>query len=586
MDSWAAHATPNIKFENSPVESVLSTPDGIYSSLFSPPSSTMDPHDIMSPHSFDGSECDLVMRAMSAVPETPADAPSTPSASADKKPTKKRKSWGQVLPEPKTNLPPRKRAKTEDEKEQRRVERVLRNRRAAQSSRERKRQEVENLEKRNKDLESALRKLQQDNTLLLQQLQKAKQDGGVSSALTFSQPLFSSQDAQDMLPSIDLDQLLNSPSTNTTVNPASLSPAMTPVPEEDDESDADDEPATVSAPLLDGAAPQNASASPDSAQHPAVMLSSDLQCRSAEASPSRWLAQSQKPVSYPALALLLPLHFLLTSTLTAASLCQRPLTQIAISMRANFSLPPTRQILTTIIWLVTTPRTTSRPSSTSTTTSSRPPMPPTTAASPSPSQQPTTSSSPSSTTSSDAQSPTRPSSTLRLKSLRKILTCSPSLARPLSDATLEVLRLVSSERPSVVRVLGGGDDAATSDDDVAKQGRYREWLEPWLSNGVAALPSKEVLLSLLWVIKVEEQRIKTRAQNKIKTSSTTKLGDRSRVATLASTDAFTTTTTTITTTTNTNTMDNNGIRAAAKRKRGLERSCYTKSGSVKRTCFE
>lgn len=25
----------------------------------------------------------------------------------DKKPTKKRKSWGQVLPEPKTNLPPR-----------------------------------------------------------------------------------------------------------------------------------------------------------------------------------------------------------------------------------------------------------------------------------------------------------------------------------------------------------------------------------------------------------------------------------------------------------------------------------------------
>lgn len=26
---------------------------------------------------------------------------------SDKKPTKKRKSWGQVLPEPKTNLPPR-----------------------------------------------------------------------------------------------------------------------------------------------------------------------------------------------------------------------------------------------------------------------------------------------------------------------------------------------------------------------------------------------------------------------------------------------------------------------------------------------
>merc|ERR1712023_191494 len=44
------------------------------------------------------------------------------------KPVKKRKSWGQVLPEPKTSLPPRKRAKTEDEKEQRRIERVKRNR--------------------------------------------------------------------------------------------------------------------------------------------------------------------------------------------------------------------------------------------------------------------------------------------------------------------------------------------------------------------------------------------------------------------------------------------------------------------------
>ncbi|KAL8702459.1 MAG: hypothetical protein Q9201_004364 [Fulgogasparrea decipioides] len=64
----------------------------------------------------------------------------------EKKPVKKRKSWGQELPTPKTNLPPRKRAKTEDEKEQRRIERVLRNRQAAQSSRERKRQEVEKLE--------------------------------------------------------------------------------------------------------------------------------------------------------------------------------------------------------------------------------------------------------------------------------------------------------------------------------------------------------------------------------------------------------------------------------------------------------
>jgi transcriptional activator HAC1 len=61
------------------------------------------------------------------------------------KPAKKRKSWGQELPEPKTTLPPRKRAKTDDEKEQRRIERIKRNRAAAHNSRERKRQEAENL---------------------------------------------------------------------------------------------------------------------------------------------------------------------------------------------------------------------------------------------------------------------------------------------------------------------------------------------------------------------------------------------------------------------------------------------------------
>lgn len=61
------------------------------------------------------------------------------------KPAKKRKSWGQQLPEPTTSLPPRKRAKTDQEKEQRRIERIKRNRAAAHNSRERKRQEAETL---------------------------------------------------------------------------------------------------------------------------------------------------------------------------------------------------------------------------------------------------------------------------------------------------------------------------------------------------------------------------------------------------------------------------------------------------------
>jgi len=62
-----------------------------------------------------------------------------------------------VLPEPKTTLPPRKRAKTEDEKEQRRIERVKRNRLAAHNSRERKRQEYEILQAEKDQMEDDLR---------------------------------------------------------------------------------------------------------------------------------------------------------------------------------------------------------------------------------------------------------------------------------------------------------------------------------------------------------------------------------------------------------------------------------------------
>lgn len=100
---------------------------------------------------------------------TPSTAPTTaiatPSAlhipqSSAAKPAKKRKSWGQALPEPKTNLPPRKRAKTADEKEQRRIERIKRNRAAAHNSRERKRQEAERLELENHALKLHINALQ------------------------------------------------------------------------------------------------------------------------------------------------------------------------------------------------------------------------------------------------------------------------------------------------------------------------------------------------------------------------------------------------------------------------------------------
>lgn len=83
-----------IKFEDSPAESFVSTPGDAYPSLFE--TQTMDPSEMMTPPA----------SAEDAMDETTADADASPAADG-KKATKKRKSWGQVLPEPKTNLPPR-----------------------------------------------------------------------------------------------------------------------------------------------------------------------------------------------------------------------------------------------------------------------------------------------------------------------------------------------------------------------------------------------------------------------------------------------------------------------------------------------
>ena len=99
---------PTVKFEPSPAESFMSTPSGEYPSLFSdsPMPSTMNPRDIMTPESTHGDDFHNDNASQSAndrdcVSQTPE------PGQGDKKQTKKRKSWGQVLPEPKTNLPPR-----------------------------------------------------------------------------------------------------------------------------------------------------------------------------------------------------------------------------------------------------------------------------------------------------------------------------------------------------------------------------------------------------------------------------------------------------------------------------------------------
>ncbi|KAM0255579.1 hypothetical protein ACHAQJ_005581 [Trichoderma viride] len=320
-------SSPLIKFEASPAESFLSAPGDNFSSLFavSTPSSiatTMDPMEMMTPQSYADEKLES---RLSVIPESgeaedddddemndDTTSHTDSSSPSDKKPVKKRKSWGQVLPEPKTNLPPRKRAKTEDEKEQRRVERVLRNRRAAQSSRERKRLEVEALEKRNKELETLLINAQKTNLMLVEELNRFRRSSGVvtrssspldslQDSITLSQQLFGSQDDQKVSTTKQslMDQIMRS-TVNPTVNPASLSPELNPIPdsaaqdfseefpseeskEEDEEQDDEDSEQTLGL-------------STDSTQRPAEMLC-DLPCQSVEMPKSFLASQTPTPTA-------------------------------------------------------------------------------------------------------------------------------------------------------------------------------------------------------------------------------------------------------------------------------------------------
>ncbi|PHH88711.1 hypothetical protein CDD83_7171 [Cordyceps sp. RAO-2017] len=289
---------PVIKTEASSAEpfSIPTPSDNHLSALFTPASPdepTVNPMAVMSPKP--GADENQPPSRLSSVPDmSPAPTEEMPS-STDKKPTKKRKSWGQVLPEPKTNLPPRKRAKTEDEKEQRRVERVLRNRRAAQSSRERKRLEVEALERRNQELEALLVSTRNTNLMLLEELNRFRRESGVvtrspsplnslrDNPITLSQQLFGSQDGARLVSEHSTDlvgELMMSSALSTTVNPASLSPELAPV---SDQAKACN-PSTEPQPSQQ----LTRAASPDLTQHPAEMLY-DLQ---SAADADRYLLES------------------------------------------------------------------------------------------------------------------------------------------------------------------------------------------------------------------------------------------------------------------------------------------------------
>ncbi|KAH7412682.1 transcriptional activator hac1 [Cadophora sp. MPI-SDFR-AT-0126] len=435
--------SPHIKFEHSPADSLadsfVSTPHTAYPSLFHP-NDTMDPSEVMTPQSFDDESMFGGSMNGGSVAGTPA---------PEKKPVKKRKSWGQQLPEPKTNLPPRKRAKTEDEKEQRRVERVLRNRRAAQSSRERKRQEVEALEAQklaveqtNQDLMRRLADAEAKNAILERQLEQMS--GGMNAfhsssvasspgaseqlrqtprpSITFSQNLFGPRDA-DPQP-ISTQSLVDSQVVQT-VNPASLSPEMGPV--------------------VDSTSNANSS---DLTQHPAAMLC-DLPCQSEE--PRPWMDST----STASISHILAITLMINMGTKAIWTFLQPLNQILTSLTTGSYLPPTSSIISLIIWLTTTTaslKTATSTSSSTTTTSLRPRF------------------------------------SLRIRLLRRLLACNPHLARPLSDATMVVMRLASEQQ--LRDCLSTVDASRLETRDSA---------------------SVETLMTLLWAIRVIERENKLEA---------------------------------------------------------------------------
>ena len=410
----------------------------------------------------------------------------------EKKPTKKRKSWGQELPTPKTNLPPRyalcnvvvhhpshanndisKRAKTDDEKEQRRIERVLRNRQAAQSSRERKRQEVEKLEgeksaieRQNESLKERLMAVEHEKFLLAQKVAKMtaqmkvfRQESGASSPEP-SSPALEQFDHQRIKKEIDNEysfvptpELSYSGASFASPSTMTYSPSQSPP---NVGLGVDDSPLTTS---------------PDMTQHPAAMLC-DLQCQSAE--PSCQVSSTQPTTRATPLPIATPLSSAqLVSLMVISAVYSQlmvPLEMIFVSLKTGLPVaipsttvltsrttsPSAAMLLPLIRWLISTP-------------ASLTPTPPMTLTT----SKPTTIAT---TTSTATCSRTL---VLRPRMLRRLLLSSPSLARPLRAATGRTLRLKTSK-------LTGSTDGAR------RIGRHQGL--PRSRNGKAGLSNRSGVL--------------------------------------------------------------------------------------------
>ncbi|KAI9752213.1 MAG: hypothetical protein M4579_005716 [Chaenotheca gracillima] len=449
----------------SPADSLLSAPDDHGRSLFGNDSmmSASPSMSAMTPQSLD--DCDQ-------------DSSASPQPEQGKRTTKKRKSWGQELPTPKTNLPPRKRAKTEDEKEQRRIERVLRNRAAAQSSRERKRKEVEGLEsekdqivRHNNLLVGRLREVEMENSQLSQQIAK------MAAEMTVFRKMM-----QGNLPSPEEKPRAISPTLSTGLYSHKetvpnlkeefdeLNFSLPPPQSHVDPRDADFHSASGSP----KATPT--STTPNMTQHPAEMLCG-LQCQlGASRSGERSSAAAPSPANQQRASLILfttVAHLLLaTAASTASFVLAQPLAEIFHSLKTGSPLSAatmaSANLFPLILWLISTPINPLSTSSTAATTTST-------------------------TSSTAARSPSDPRPTFRITLLRRLLACSPALARPLRDATGQALRLMSSGE--LIEDVG-----STGVDGSALSGRLRA----------------ESLLTMMWAIdSIEKARDKTVTVNRV-----------------------------------------------------------------------
>ncbi|KAI9894648.1 MAG: hypothetical protein M1814_002004 [Vezdaea aestivalis] len=416
----------------SPADSLLSDPSTTMSPLFDSSSQQISLM-AMTPKSFDGDSRDV-------------------SEAPEQKPTKKRKSWGQELPTPKTNLPPRKRAKTEDEKEQRRIERVLRNRAAAHSSRERKRKEVEGLESEKHGVERENLVLRARNQLLTDQVrQLADQVKRISAATGIKLP----EPVKSLPPSpikADFSYI--------------LPPPLTVDPRDSSFSSPTDSPSIT------------AMAGPDLTQHPAEMLC-DPQCQS-EAMPSA----AMPSWTYTLAPSVTPLHFLIMASATYSYLAL-PLAQIFHSLKTGTSLPsqflsyPTTNFFQLILWLI---------SATPPHHSMTPPQTPLSTSSPTPST-----------------ATTQPA--FRLSLLERLLACSPALARPLRAATARELQQMSNSAATGVKSTG-----MTVTASMSSENRTLNREESGRASSQTTSPSMAMLVTVMWALDNIERK-QTAASN-------------------------------------------------------------------------